>query len=356
MSPTRFRLNDLRPGWYWIEAFVKNVGVQEVLRYVPDSPSEARIHPLVEDWEYSNGIFELPSINIFNFDDSAPELEVIGQKYCRIDGGSFKKEGEKILEYAGDTRPDLMKGTNLVPSFYMAPHEVTNQQYHAVVDRSINSRFEPYSEKYRNLPASALNAYRAARYCEMVGGRLMSYREYVFVATNAGTTKRPWGDGAERLHFSESAVGSVEFDKPLEGPEIFGLCSGVSEWTLDFFTHPNMDEKFKSREMFATFSKTKSLWEAKTIHRKSRPPTVPNLVNFLEPISRTRSSLTTHLRMSVSDPYVRSRRGSSPIWTTLNIWNSDTKNWLRELAPSASERIAYPSIRTELISGARAIR
>ena len=257
ISPTRFRIVGLKPGWYWIEAFVKNVGVQEVLRYVPESPNEAKIYRLLEDWTYEDGVFELQKINIQSVHDKAPENFVNGQEYKRVEGGRFVDDEELLFKF-GKSRPDLMKGTNLVASFYVSPFEVTKEQYRNVIQSATNSRIVPYLDHVKKLPETKISYYHACRYCELVGGRLMSYREYVFLATNAGRTKRPWGDSDEVLVYQDEPVGSCEFDVTLNEPKIYGLCSGCSEWTIDMNTKPEwVQPGARNRDTFAAFYKNR---------------------------------------------------------------------------------------------------
>ncbi len=74
--------------------------------------------------------------------------------------------------------------------------------------------------------------YDALEYAERTGSRLPTMDEYVFAATNRGTTRFPWGDDGEPIEdWQVDRPQPPNFDVTLDPPGIRGLYSRVAEWT-----------------------------------------------------------------------------------------------------------------------------
>ncbi|OQY86647.1 MAG: hypothetical protein B6D41_13175, partial [Chloroflexi bacterium UTCFX4] len=155
----------------------------------------------------------------------------------------------------GDARSDgnradyLPLGSQLVKSFSIEPLEVTNARYLLCIEAlacSAPIAFKSsYSDsKYANYPVVNVSAIQASQFCEWLGRRLPTEREWERAAR--GTAAFPWPWGIEtpvptrsNLYYRGlpaplvQRVGSYPDDKSSES--VFDLAGNVSEWTRSSF-------------------------------------------------------------------------------------------------------------------------
>lgn len=221
----------LEPGWYLVEAYHPEGGVQEVIRFVSRELNDydgildkntmghisnrARSVQRIE----SNGSVVWPSIRIIHNQENQKSRGLV-----TIPGGEFQS-GSDIF---GIMFP--MKKVDVSP-FAMDVAEVTVRDYQNVMKRlpaglTRNGMPEP-------IPDNSVNFVEypdAIEYAERVGMRLPTLDEYLFAATNGGATKFPWGDDAEMIK-NWDLFGRPNFDATKTKPPVFGLYSGLAEWT-----------------------------------------------------------------------------------------------------------------------------
>lgn len=90
------------------------------------------------------------------------------------------------------------------------------------------------AEDLLNLPVDNLEQLAAAHDLELMGKRLPTDVEYLYAATNQGSSKFPWGDEPvpeESAFQVDVPVRSFALDQTTNPRGIFGLCSNVAEWT-----------------------------------------------------------------------------------------------------------------------------
>ena len=91
---------------------------------------------------------------------------------------------------------------------------------------------------------SNISFLEALEYCERTGTRLPTLKEYLFAATNGGTTETPWGGP-----FSEIADWNYDLpnthDHTLAATPVLNLCSSVAEWTQSLFIPSGVVPSFR---------------------------------------------------------------------------------------------------------------
>lgn len=249
-TATKSAVVRLPPGVYWIEAEVKGHGFQAVLRFVPDSlpPDQSKAaSPEFPHWDYElepdARTIKLPSIVI-------PKSSI-------TDGMAYFEEGTIALTHPeplagnieaaeraranagvppGPLPPASTHSRVLVKSFYLDRTEMTVGECQKLL-RTVDPERRGFKGRQQDDPMTYVNFDRAVRYAEWAGKRLMTEEEYLTAATNGGTTKYPWGD--EWLGWTEwplvGAVKNENDDRTTKNGPVYGLNSGVGEWTL---SHP----------------------------------------------------------------------------------------------------------------------
>jgi formylglycine-generating enzyme required for sulfatase activity len=123
-----------------------------------------------------------------------------------------------------------------VEDFFLDKTEVTNGQYaairHGVPARGKNE--PPPGSDEDNYAVLWVPFGDAMFVAEMMGKRLPDEFEFLYAATNGGTTKYPWGEDpppawAGVVHFGP--VGEFQADKSLTNRTVVGLFSNAAEWT-----------------------------------------------------------------------------------------------------------------------------
>lgn len=231
----------LEPGWYLIEAYHPDFGVQEAYRFLS---RQATDYDAVLDKRDPNSVFSVRARSAQRFESNGrvvwPTIEILRQESINrqhamtwIAGGSFQS-GSDVM---GPTFP--LHPVD-VPPYYLDNQEVTLEKFQQVLGRL------PLEVKNLEPPLAPQQTIRhvsywdALEYSERVGLRLPVLDEYLFAATNGGQTKFPWGDELERLEtWSYDSVDN-EFDRARDRPTLQGLYSGVVEWTQ---TVPQMKTK-----------------------------------------------------------------------------------------------------------------
>lgn len=199
---------DLPAGDYLVEAYLPNLGVQEVRRAVNEKQVKAAkpisFRPIK--------ILPLPK-----------NLALV-------------PAGEIDIAYEASNRNQVRME---IGSFYIQTTEVTCAQFQTVMG-SLPQNFGVWfsSPVDPDLPVSRFTFKEALDYCERSGLRLMEYEEYCLVATNGGTTGVPWGDVTQREQVKDwwqiAPVKSYVIDQtqpPQTSQPVFGLFSNVPELT-----------------------------------------------------------------------------------------------------------------------------
>lgn len=127
-----------------------------------------------------------------------------------------------------------------LPQFSILDNEVTNAQYQQCVDDGAcqSPGDWQYERDSFNQPATHLNWFQAAAYCEWLGGRLPTEAEWEKAARGPDNYAYPWGDTWEASranieHYNEGTVQNIVFyaDKDISGYGIKNMAGNVQEWT-----------------------------------------------------------------------------------------------------------------------------
>lgn len=221
----RYFQTTLNTGWHIIEVISEDGRIAEVWRRVPETPDEqpdARYRST--NWTPVND----EKIKLFPI-----RVEPVDEvEYIRCEGGSFFSDSAangNIIRAAALTE---------IKSFLIAPTEVSLKEFVSVMGELPNEFDERDIDldTHGDLAACNVAFLEALEYAEKVGGRLPTFEEYLFAATNRGNTKYPWGDG---WIFEDWKLGKVGF--PVEDKSDLGiknLYSNVSEWTCEVTVPP----------------------------------------------------------------------------------------------------------------------
>ena len=168
-----------------------------------------------------------------------PQVEFVSCKADRpglikIDGGTFQSGSDVMRAFP-------LEETEVEP-FYIESEEVTVGQFKKVMGRvpgSMSSRF-PNGVVPDEIPVTNVPYELAVEYAERIGMRLPTLDEYLFLATNGGTTKFPWGDDADVIQeWPVDIVTPPKFDCNLpKFGQVKGLYSRTAEWTQSLARRP----------------------------------------------------------------------------------------------------------------------
>jgi hypothetical protein len=236
---------DLEPGWYFVRAIVPGHGTQESIRIVPsfvDDRSTINLHPkaavLKTHWDAApDGGVRWQTIEIKKATptgDGAISLQ--GEPLHLVRGGKILSGCDPVNELGA--LAFLPKSKVDVPDFFVAPTEVTVKRFQNFMGYVPSGM----SKQYNNIvpdeyPVTHVSLLECLDYCERIGARLITYNEYVYLATNRGTTEFPWGNAQqdwEKLQ-QPGPVGSPAFDATQSEPIVFNLYSSVAERTAQAF-------------------------------------------------------------------------------------------------------------------------
>lgn len=169
------------------------------------------------------------------------EIELGPEQLVKIDEGTF----EFGSEHYEDPRTQKLLYPfvrQTVKQFYVSKREVTVGNFQKVmgfIPDSMKACF-PDGNVPADVPVTHVAFEMAEKYCEKIGARLPTLVEYVFLASNFGETKFPWGEHEPKVARCASGGCVIENDFLLQDPRIEGLYSSVLEWTTDI-NIPNTD-------------------------------------------------------------------------------------------------------------------
>ena len=214
---------ELAPGFYLVVTVLDDGRFHEVFRTVPRDPSVTPLGYSHRYWRNVDAKIEWNSISI-------PELTV-------TDGMALFPSQHSLAVTSGDVS-DLMFKPHFrrVPGFYMAPFEVTFEQYRAISIPDRRHSEVPDLKKYIRFPADRQAVFgvdwdAAAEFAESEGKRLVLEAEHICAATHGGRQRYPWGD-ERKEEWRFTPIGS-DFDvvDGVNGVKVFNLHSNVAEWT-----------------------------------------------------------------------------------------------------------------------------
>jgi serine/threonine-protein kinase len=213
---------ELAPGDYLVEAVLDERRFHEVYRHVPDV-TEVIAEGLVHRFSTS-----LPGQPIV--------LPIISIPDATVTNGMARISGDS--KFALGRHDQLLASSRYwkVPPFYMDPFELTCGEFRLNSDGQLPQYLRAQSLTDRH--AIPLKFDSAMVVAEHLGKRLPDAAEYEFAATSGGTRRYPWtgGTGEVASPVSFGPVDSFPLDRVDLDPRvpIFGLCSNVAEWTINW--------------------------------------------------------------------------------------------------------------------------
>ena len=226
----------LEPGMYVVETLVPGLGVHEVIRLVPEPDTQPEVGVIPASY---NAI-RMSEPNSFMWQP----IKVMPTPSRTLDGLIEHSKMEFELVKGGFFDGSAMQRSNTnveVKDFLIGTSEVTVGQYLLFIDSLPFLMVEEYENRgipVEDIPSNAIVTHirysEVVQFCEKTGTRPILMDEYLYVATNGGTTKFPWGD--DPLSNWETNWG---VDARFEGqnvknyPKIKGIYSGMMEWTQD---------------------------------------------------------------------------------------------------------------------------
>ncbi len=264
----------LPPGDYLVVAELKKHGFQEVFRHVPSPTEESQSTDILphKNWRRTaSGEFQLPIIWIPNEASSISGMVALRGGTASLDvAPSFKRlENEDALDEIKKLYPPRSTSPIVtVAPFWLDQAELTIGEAREVFRAACKLPKEvladwqivgehcekdewPWSlgrgnSRPDNHPFAMSDYDVAIRIAELTGKRLMTEAEYVFAATNGGTTAFPWGDDALQIPEWSLDPQATNHDLTLSTPPVRGLFSGVAEWTSSW-TNPLPTEPLTPR-------------------------------------------------------------------------------------------------------------
>jgi formylglycine-generating enzyme required for sulfatase activity len=214
-------------GSYVVVAVLADGRFQEVYRMVPPAHQTGSVH-FHQAWqEEADGVVKPWPITI-------PQGN-LNAGMVLFAGGQFVAGGGNI--------PGSPPYEHYVAPFYLDPTEVTVGQW-----RKLRRLPEPLREKPPpdDFAITHVTFDEALDFAESLGKRIPEEDEYEYAATNAGTTRFPWGND-DRIHdWPRERVGEPDFDRTRTTPPVFGLFSNVAEWTASWnVPYPTADADFR---------------------------------------------------------------------------------------------------------------
>jgi formylglycine-generating enzyme required for sulfatase activity len=165
-----------------------------------------------------------------------PVIHVPGKEVAKgmahFPGGQFTM-GTDDLKIKGSRETLVPPHQRNVDPFYLDTTEVTVAAYLKVM-KGDGPRFRGIQKLAPSDAICNVSFDRAVFFAEKVGKRLPDEAEYEFAATNGGKQQYPWGNEAPPGPWTFGPVGSPEWDRTTTKPPVFGLYSGVAEWTTSW--------------------------------------------------------------------------------------------------------------------------
>jgi serine/threonine protein kinase/formylglycine-generating enzyme required for sulfatase activity len=259
---TPLTLRRVPAGQYLVVAEVPGHGFHEVCRTVPTS---GQLTGPQEDWhltwqEDESGLVTLPTIEIPGKD--------ITRGMAFFQGGEFTM-GSADLKIRGSLESLVPAHQRQVAPFYLDVTEVTVAAYRKVKGSAPTHRGPAPLTDVDAVSGVPFDS--AVMYAEKVGKRLPDEAEYELAATDGGKRKYPWGDTPPPQAWIYAPAGLPPWDRSGTDPPVYGLYSGVAEWTMSWlYPYPNSPPEFHQNYNDPRFA---------AIHRSARvvrggPPSV----------------------------------------------------------------------------------
>ena len=211
----------LRPGDYLVVAYLDDGRFHEVYRHVPGPDGPGAFAPL-----YGHTISKMVDGRV-----TLPRV-ILPKEGESITAGMTRVSGKAEFALPPYYPTERLRRYS-VPEFFVDLYEFTQGQRR---DSSVSERDrDRHIDEGPNYPLrKGHNFDDFVSRAEYEGKRLLTDLEYYYVATNAGTTKYPWGNSmhsdAADVESELLPVGTPDWDKTLHDPPVYGLCSGVAEW------------------------------------------------------------------------------------------------------------------------------
>lgn len=207
----------LSSGDYLVVAYFNDENFNEVYRHVPYQGQSVQAQWKHFYFRQQNGLIEWRAVKIPERNPAESMVRIAGQERFTL-LPEFPRQ--PIERYH-------------IPDFYIDPYMVTQGQSRDYRPDFVHrDAFVIEGENYPSRNMESFDDFLGM--AERFGKRLPVEMEYLFAATNAGTTKYPWGNEMPELAAQVTGelqpVGQPEFDKTLGEQPIYGLCSGVAEW------------------------------------------------------------------------------------------------------------------------------
>ena len=232
---TPVTIENVPPGEYLVEALIKGRGFHEVYRTVPRSSAENMLLGLEphRSWKIlADHTVRLPTVFI-------PSSSHVLNEMALFIGRGFVMG-----------RPDRAESPPhpvVVADFWLDAHETTRRQYRGAMKILPNELRDVAAD----FQAVSYITFHEAVYCaERMGRRLPSETEYEYAATDQARHIYPWGDNPNFIKdWPSHGFRHLSFDFTSTRPAVYGLFSGVAEWTASRY-YPWPEQK----EVLATLS------------------------------------------------------------------------------------------------------
>lgn len=211
---------DLTPADYLVVAKLDDGRFHEVSRHVPRNPEGTPEFFRHRNWT--------------RMKDSPDRIAwpQIGIPPASVADGMVLLAGSDSFEVGIANNPQVPIHSRAIAPFYLDPHEVTIAEYLAGSGGSWPGNFEPPSPRESDeIPMTRVYFDYCVQHAELTGKRLPTEFEYEFAATNAGTTRFPWGNDERVIPRDLKTVGNPAFDRTTTTPPIVGLFSNGPEFT-----------------------------------------------------------------------------------------------------------------------------
>ncbi|MDX2039197.1 MAG: serine/threonine-protein kinase [Isosphaeraceae bacterium] len=214
-GPARIRV---APGYYFVEAGIPGRGFHQVYRYIPHPEEVSPPAELPIRW--SRGVDGTVALAAIRIPESS---EIAARPTSRVEGDTeFLPPWPKNLLAA--RKP--LKG---MPGFLIDRRETTFDEYiHAEFLPPAKSR--PFVDRQHALPANGVSFIQALLFAERVGMRLPHEGEIRYLQSFLKDRVLPASTNLW-AHFPFALVDSSYDAAPFD-PPVFGLRTGVGEWTM----------------------------------------------------------------------------------------------------------------------------
>ena len=182
------------------------------------------------------------------------EIQLGPNELVKIEGGTFSF-GSEHYSKASELLFPFTEQT--VQPFYVAKKEVAVSDFQKVMGFIPTGMESRYLDKDvpLDIPVTDVTFEMAEEYCEIIGARLPTLAEYVFLASNFGETKYPWGDQAPGVAKCAAGECVIENDVLRVEPRIEGLYSSALEWTTDINIPYTTGMNTKARQLLLNIAR-----------------------------------------------------------------------------------------------------